>query len=159
MPTQCPRDGEARSDRGMNTLKMSTWLLAALLAVGAHFSASSLVPLDQTAQRTFGGLLRWTWPWAYGDRGVLGTITPPSGLPGSGLLLALPGAAAFALAALAVLGWWVPFTWWRLLAGAGAVLQLVLMVLFLAPTKVLPIAFDVLILYLLWSRSATPLVR
>ncbi len=127
--------------------------------IGAHFSASALVPLDAAAQKTFGGLLRWVWPWAYGDRGMLGTIAPVSGLPGPGLLLAIAGASAFLLAALAVMGWWVPFTWWRILAGAGATLQLVLMATFLGLTKLLPIAYDILVLYFLWNRSETLAVR
>ncbi len=63
------------------------------------------------------------------------------------------------LAALAVMGWWVPFTWWRILAGAGAILQLVHMATFLGLTKLLPIAYDILVLYFLWNRSETLAVR
>ena len=50
------------------------WLFAALLVLQAHFVASYLVPLDREAQGTFGGLLRWAWPWSVGDGGLLGRI-------------------------------------------------------------------------------------
>ncbi len=114
---------------------MSKWVLAALLVLGAHFSASYVVPLDAQAQKTFGGLLRWAWPWAYGDGGLLGRISQPSGFPIAGFFIAATSGSFFFLAALAVMGWWIPFGWWRLLAAGGAVLQLVLMVSFLGPTK------------------------
>ena len=64
------------------------WVFVALLAVQAHFAASYLVPLDEQAQRTFGGLLRWAWPWAIGDRGPLGRMTS-SGFPLPGFFLAV----------------------------------------------------------------------
>jgi hypothetical protein len=54
----------------------------------------------------------------------------------------------FILAALAVVGWWVPFGWWRFLAMGGAILSLLLMVGFLGATKVLPMALDLLVLWL-----------
>ena len=52
------------------------WPFAVLLALQAHFAASYLVPLDSGAQREFGGLLRWAWPWSIGDGGILGRILP-----------------------------------------------------------------------------------
>ena len=51
-----------------------------------------------------------------------------------------------ALAALAVVGIWVPHDWWRTLATVGAVLELVLMIGFFGPTKLLPIALDLTVL-------------
>jgi hypothetical protein len=54
------------------------WLFATLLVVQAYFAASYLVPLYTEAQRAFGGLLRWVWPWLTGDGGILGRI-PASG--------------------------------------------------------------------------------
>jgi hypothetical protein len=50
------------------------WPFAVLLVLQAHFAASYLVPLDSGAQREFGGLLRWAWPWSIGDGGILGRI-------------------------------------------------------------------------------------
>jgi len=51
------------------------WLFAVLLVLQAHFAASYLVPLDSGAQREFGGLLRWAWPWSIGDGGILARTT------------------------------------------------------------------------------------
>jgi hypothetical protein len=48
---------------------MLKWLFAVLLVLQAHFAASYLVPLDREAQATFGGLLRWAWPWSIGSAG------------------------------------------------------------------------------------------
>src|ERR1051325_6102843 len=104
---------------------MSKWILIVLLASQAHFAASYLVPLDQPSQKEFGGLLRWFWPWADGDSGPLGQVTTGAGFPLSGFFLAVTTATAFALAALAVAGLWVPLGWWRPLATLGGTLMLV----------------------------------
>jgi hypothetical protein len=125
---------------------MNKWLFAALLVLVAHFAASYLVPLDRPAQATFGGLLRWAWPWDDGDSGPLGTVTVGSGFPVAGSFLATSTAGVLLLAALAVAGLWLPFDWWRPLAAAGAVLSLTLTVLFFGPTKLLPMAVDLGIL-------------
>jgi hypothetical protein len=71
--------------------------------------ASYLVPLDREAQREFGGLLRWTWPWSIGDSGLSGRVTASGEYPTSGVFLAGAAAQMFILAALAVVGWLVPF--------------------------------------------------
>src|SRR6476620_2690701 len=121
------------------------WLFVAPLALQAHFAASYLVPLDEPAQRTFGGLLKWAWPWSIGDHGPLGRMMS-SGFPLPGFFLASTSAGVLILAALAVARIWVPFVWWRPLAAAGAGLSLLLMTLFFGPTKLLPIATALLIL-------------
>jgi hypothetical protein len=126
---------------------MLKWLFAALLVLQAHFAASYLVPLNREAQATFGGLLRWAWPWAIGDSGILGRIPASGEYPIHGVWLAGGAALLFILAALAVMGWWVPFGWWRVLATVGAILSLLLMVGFFGATKLLPIALD---LFVLW---------
>ena len=126
---------------------MLKWLFAVLLVLQAHFAASYLVPLDREAQREFGGLLRWAWPWSDGDSGPLGQVTASSGLPLSGLFLAVTAAVLFFLAALAVVGIWVPFSWWRVLAGGGAILSLLLMTGFFGATKLLPMALDLVVLW------------
>jgi hypothetical protein len=115
------------------------WAFVALLSLQAHFAASYLVPLDERAQREFGGLLRWAWPWSIGDSGPLGRMTS-TGFPLPGFFLAAISATALILAALAVAGIWVPFDWWRPLGITGAVLSLILMALFFGLTKLLPIA-------------------
>jgi hypothetical protein len=126
---------------------MSKWVLVALLGLQAHFAASYLVPLDERSQGEFGGLLRWFWPWAYGDGGPLGQVTMGAGFPLPGFFLAMATAALFLLAALAAAGIWVPSGWWRPLAIAGAALLLCLMALFFGPTKLIPMAFALSTLY------------
>ena len=126
---------------------MAKWLLAALLVLQAHFAASYLVPLDTEAQGTFGGLLRWAWPWSIGDGGLLGRIPASGEYPIAGVWLAGAAALAFILAALAVMGWWVPFGWWRVLAMGGAILSLLLMVGFFGATKLLPMVLDLVVLW------------
>ena len=124
------------------------WLFAALLVLQAHFAASYLVPLDREAQATFGGLLRWAWPWSIGDGGLLGRIPASGEYPVSGVWLGGGAALLFILAALAVVGWWVPFGWWRVLTSVGAILSLLLMVGFFGATKLPPMALDLLVLWL-----------
>jgi hypothetical protein len=126
---------------------MLKWLFAALLVLQAHFAASYLVPLDREAQEEFGGLLRWFWPWAIGDGGLLGRIPASGEYPVSGIVLAGSAAVVFFLAALAVAGIWVPFGWWRLLVMGGAILSLLLMAAFFGPTKLLPMALDLVVLW------------
>ncbi|MEY7852079.1 hypothetical protein AB7C87_23080 [Natrarchaeobius sp. A-rgal3] len=123
------------------------WLFSALLILQAHFAASYLVPLDREAQREFGGLLKWVWPWSDGDSGLLGQLTVSSDLPLLGLFLAIIAATLFFCAALAVVEIWVPFGWWRILAGGGAILSLGLMMGFFGATKVLPIGLNVVVLW------------
>jgi len=131
---------------------MSNWILVALLGLEAHFAASYVVPLDTQGQGALGGLLRWFWPWAYGDGGPLGRITPAAGFPVAGFFLAAATFLFFLLGALAAAGIWVPSTWWPLLATIGAVLLLCLMVSFFGPTKLIPIAFALATLFFAVSR-------
>jgi hypothetical protein len=133
---------------------MAKWMVVVLLGLQAHVAASYLVPLDAPSQREFGGLLRWFWPWADGDNGPLGRVTVAAGFPLPGFFLAMAAAAAFALAALAVVGIWVPSGWWRALAVAGAVLLLGLMALFFGPTKVIPMAFALATLYIALGKPS-----
>jgi hypothetical protein len=128
-------------------MTMAKWLLAALLVLQAHFAASYLVPLDREAQGEFGGLLKWAWPWSIGDGGLLGRIPATGEYPISGVFLAGAAALMFILAALAVIGWWVSFGWWRVLAMGGAILSLLLMVGFFGPTKLLPMALDLVVVW------------
>jgi hypothetical protein len=133
---------------------MTNWVLVVFLGLQAHFAASYLVPLDQRAQDEFGGLLRWFWPWAYGDGGALGQITPSGELPLGGLFLALTAALLFVLAALAVAGWWIPAGWWRWLAAVGAVLLVGLLTRFFGPIKLLPLICALGTLYLALANPA-----
>jgi hypothetical protein len=133
---------------------LSRWILVVLLGLQAHFAASYLVQLDERSQGEFGGLLRWFWPWAYGDGGALGPITAAGGFPLAGFFLAVTTAGVLLLAALAVADIWVPAGWWRALTMLGAALLLCLMVLFFGPTKLIPIASALGTLYLALGRPA-----
>lgn len=135
-------------------MTMWHWLFGGLLVLHAHFTASYLVPLDAEAQREFGGLLRWIWPWSIGDSGLLGTVSVDLPLPG--LLLAMTAATLFLLAALSVLNVRIPFGWWRMLAGGGAVLSLALMAGFFGSTKALPIALNLVVLWVAISDRIPP---
>ena len=128
---------------------MHKWVLVVLLFVGAHVGASYLVPLKEADRGALGGLLRWAWPWAEGDRGFLG-IQDGLQVPMLGFSIAMVAAGCFVAAALALLGWLVPTGWWRALTVVGAVALLVLVTGFLGWTKVLPI---VLAAALIWFAS------
>ena len=130
------------------------WLVAALFLVQAHFAASYFVPLDEEAQAEFGGLLAWLWPWSGGDSGVLGQVTVDAGIPLAGIFLAGFAGTCFLLAALAVVDIWVPVSWWRVIAGGGAVASFLLMAGFFGATKVVPMALDVVVV---WVAIADPL--
>ena len=115
---------------------MSKWRWALVLVIQAHFAASYVAPTQPHL-----GLFNYVWPWAVGDRGIFGVHPNLLGI-------ALAGSAGLAslLAALAVAGIWVPQEWWRGLAMVGAALELVLMIGFFGPTKLLPIALDIAVL-------------
>ncbi len=132
---------------------MPRWVFVALLVLGAHFGASYLVPLDREAQQTFGGLLKWAWPWADGDSGPFGRVTVSSGFPLSGFFLAVTSASLFFLAALGIAEFWVPFRWWRWSAFAAALLSVILMALFFGPRKLIPMALDLFVLRAAWKNS------
>ena len=115
---------------------MSSWLWAVILALQAHFGASYVVPIQPHL-----GVFNYLWPWAVGDHGLFGAHPNLVGI-------ALRGSAGMvsALAALAVVGIRVPHDWWRTLATVGAVLELVLMIGFFGPTKLLPMTLDLTVL-------------
>ena len=92
--------------------------------------------------------MKWAWPWSIGDGGLLGRIPASGEYPVIGVWLGGGAALLFILAALAVVGWWVPFSWWRVTAIGGAILSLLLMVGFFGATKLVPMALD---LFFLWA--------
>jgi hypothetical protein len=115
---------------------MSKWLWAAILVLQAHFAASYVAPIDPRL-----GWFNYVWPWAAGDRGLLGVHPNILGI-------ALAGSAGLAslLAALSIVGLWLPHEWWRSLTIVGAGVELILMIGYFGPTKLLPIALDVAVL-------------
>jgi hypothetical protein len=76
---------------------------------------------------------------------ALGQVTTYSGFPLSAFFLAVSAAGMFLLAALAVVGIWVSFGWWRVLAIGGAILSLLLMAGLFGATKLLPMVLDLVV--------------
>lgn len=130
---------------------MSKWFWVFILPIQAHFAASYLVPLWKRDQV---GLLRWVWPWGVGDKGFLGEIALNQ-MPLAGFFIAMSAAVLLILAILSVLGIWIPHNWWRQLAMAGSAVELILMVGFFGLTKLLPIAWNLAVLIILWTNWGT----
>lgn len=93
------------------------------------------------------GLFNYVWPWANGDHGLFGTH--PNLL---GIALGSVSGVLSVLAALAILDIWLPHDSWRVLATVGAALLLVLMIGYLSPTKLLPIAWATAVLVVVWMK-------
>ncbi len=127
---------------------MSPWMWALLLAIQGHFAASYVAALPPELRLSW---FNYLWPWAKGDRGLFGVW--PTFL---GIILAGLAALASLLAALAVISMWVHHPWWRSLAMAGSALSLILMTGFFGPTKLLPIALNLVVLLAVGVRFRVP---
>ena len=71
----------------------------------------------------------------------------------------LPQVGPTAMTEALVVGIWVPFGWWRVLAVGGAILSLFLMAASFGATKVLPMTLDLVVLWVAitnWSPT-TPI--
>lgn len=128
-------------------------LMLILLLLGAQLNLSAIVPLqagDAPPPWWVGG--RLLWPFAeethtllpQGD--VLSTITP---------ILAIASATLFLLAAAALLRRAVPEAWFPWLIAAGAVLSVVLQVIWLSGWAVLPLLVDAALLWAVFGRHVT----
>ena len=130
------------------------WILVlVLLLLGAQLNLTAIVPLqagDAPPPWWVGG--RLLWPFAVETRtlippgGVLDTITP---------ILAIVSAISFLLAAAALLRWIVPEAWFPWLTTAGALLSIVLQVIWLAGWAVLPLLVDVALLWAVFGQHLT----
>lgn len=120
-------------------------MILVLLLLGAQLNLSGIVPLqvgDSPAPWWVGG--RLLWPFAVETRTLLqgdalNTVTP---------ILAIASAILFLLAAAALLRWRVPGEWFPWLIVAGAVLSIVLQVIWFSGWAILPLIVDIA---LLWS--------
>jgi hypothetical protein len=130
------------------------WIaMLVLLLVGAQVNLTALVPAaaGQAPPPWWvgGGLL---WPFfadtrtlvPHGD--LLGTLTP---------LLGIASAACFLLAAAALLRWWVPAPWFPWLIAAGAILSIVLQVMWLSGWAILPLLVDAALLWAVFGMHVT----
>jgi hypothetical protein len=124
--------------------------LSILLVNPDQFSgqaAMGLILLDRGAQREFGGLLRWAWPWSIGDGGLLGRIPASGEYLISGVFLAGAAALMFILANAGSDGV-VGSVWLVEDSGyGGAILSLLLMMGFFGAAKRLSVALDLVILW------------
>ena len=122
------------------------------LLLAAHFSLTAIVPLqpgDPQPPWWVGG--RLIWPFAVethtliqGD--LLNTLTP---------VLAFTSAIAFLLAAAAVLRRMVSDSWFAWLITGGAVLSILLQVIWFTGWAVLPILVSVALLWAIIGRGIT----
>jgi len=130
------------------------WILTLILVLlGAQFSLTALVPLqpgDVPAPWWVGG--RLLWPYAVETRtlipagDLLNTITPITAIL-SGLLLLM--------AAAALLRWLVPAKWFRGLMIAGAVLGIVLQIIWFTEWAILPILVYLVLLWAVFVKNIT----
>jgi hypothetical protein len=122
------------------------WIpILVLLFLAAHLNLTALVPLqagDPPPPWWVGG--RLLWPFAVQTRTLLlagdalNALTP---------LLSIASAVCFLLAAAALLRWLVPGRWFSALIVAGAVLSIVLQVIWFTGWAVLPLLVDVALLW------------
>lgn len=130
------------------------WIvILVLLFLGAQLNLTALVPLqagDAPPPWWVGG--RLLWPFAVETRTLLppgdalNTLTP---------ILAIASAMCFLLAAAALLRWVVPGQWFPWLIVAGAVLSIVLQVIWLSGWAVFPLLVDVALLWAVFGSHVT----
>jgi len=134
-------------------MKRSWIVLLVLILLAAHLNLTALVPLqkgDDPPPWWVGG--RLLWPFAEetdtlllsGD--TLNAFTP---------ILGITSALCFLLAAAALLRWRVPRAWFAWLIVVGAVLSIVLQVIWLTGWAVLPLVVDAVLLWLIFGRHVT----
>ena len=130
------------------------WILVlVLLLLGAQLNLTAIVPLQPGGTPPpwwVGG--RLLWPFAVETRtliptgNLLNTLTP---------IMAITSAIAFLLAAAALLRWVVPGQWFQWLIVAGAVLSIVLQVIWFSGWAVLPLLVDVALLWAVFGQHVT----
>jgi hypothetical protein len=129
------------------------WIvILVLLFLGAQLNLTALVPLqvgDPAPPLWVGG--RLLWPFAVETR----TLLPGDALNTLTPILAIASAMCFLLAAAALLRWVVPGQWFPWLVVAGAILSIVLQVIWLSGWAVLPLLVDVALLWVVFGSHAT----
>ena len=129
------------------------WIvILVLLLLGAQLNLSGIVPLqvgDSAAPWWVGG--RLLWPFAVETRtliqgDMLNTLTP---------ILAITSAIFLLLAAAALLRWRVPGQWFSWLIVAGAVLSIVLQVIWFSGWAIFPLLVDIALLWAIFGQHLT----
>ena len=128
-------------------------LLLVLLLLAAHLNLTALVPLqigDEPPAWWVGGRLLWPFAEETDTRLVSGgardTITP---------MLWIVSCLCFLLAAAALLRWRVQREWFSWLVVVGAVLSIVLQVIWFTGWAILPLLVDVILLWAVFGRHVT----
>ena len=127
-------------------------LILILLLLGAQLNLSGIVPLqvgDSPAPWWVGG--RLLWPFAVETRtllhgNALNTFTP---------ILAIASAILFLMAAAALLRWMIPEQWFPWLIIVGAILSVVLQVIWFTGWAIFPLLVDVALLWSVLSQHIT----
>ena len=130
------------------------WIITLiLLLLGAQLNLTVIVPLqpgDPSPPWWVGG--RLLWPFAVETRTLipagdaLNTFTP---------ILGIASAICFLLASAALLRWLVPGRWFRGLIVVGAVLSIVLQVIWFSGWAIFPLLVDVVLLWAVFGRQVT----
>jgi hypothetical protein len=128
-------------------------LMLILLLLGAQLNLTAIVPLqagDTPPPWWVGG--RLLWPFAVETRtllpagDLLNAVTP---------ILAFASAACFLLAVAALLRWAVPEAWFPWLIVTGAVLSIVLQIIWFSGWAVLPLLVDGALLWAVFGQHVT----
>ena len=130
------------------------WIvMLVLLLLDAQLNLTALVPLQAGGTPPpwwVGG--RLLWPFSVDTRtllprgDLLNTLTP---------ILAIASALCFLLAAAALLRWLVPENWFSWLIVVGAVLSIVLQVIWISGWAVLPLLVDAALLWAVIGQHVT----
>ena len=128
-------------------------IILILLLLGAQLNLTAIVPLqpgDTPPAWWVGG--RLLWPFAVETH----TLIPPGNLLNTLTpVLAIVSGILFLLAVAALLRWVVPSEWFQWLIVAGAVLSIVLQVMWFSVWAVLPIVVDIALLWLVFGQHIT----
>jgi len=128
-------------------------IILVLLLLGVQLNLTAIVPLqpgDTPPAWWVGG--RLLWPFAVETH----TLIPPGNLLNTLTpVLAIVSGILFLLAVAALLRWVVPSGWFQWLIVAGAVLSIVLQVIWFSGWAVLPIAVDIALLWLVFGQHIT----
>ena len=130
-----------------------TWIMVlALLLLGAHFSLTALVPLqdgDPAPPWWVGGML--LWPFSEDTNTFLSEETTNTITP----LLSITSGLCLLLAAAALLRWRVRANWFSWLVVAGSGLSIVLQVIWFTGWAILPLAVDAVLLWTVFRMKFT----
>ncbi len=129
------------------------WIVVLIvLLLAAQLNLTSLIPLkvgQPPPPWWVGG--RLLWPFALETR----TLIPPGNLLNLSLLLGPVAAVCFLLAAAALFRWLVPAAWFPWLIVVGAVLSIVLQVIWFSVWAILPLLVDVALLWAVFGMRLT----